>query len=106
MQIGIGLAVALISIGMTIRDIRGKLVANRARRAAAGVDGPVVDLWAVPPGRGDYPLWMALAGWFALPRSPSACAGGCCPGIRASPCVPALLRFHLLPDHLVRQRGG
>lgn len=63
LQIGIGLAVAVVSIGMTIRDVRRKLVEMKRAKAAAGADGPAIDLWAVPPGRGDYPLWIALVGW-------------------------------------------
>lgn len=65
LHIGIGLAVAVVSIGMTVRDMRRKLREVKAAKAAAGVTGPVVDMWAVPEGRGDYPLWMALAGWAA-----------------------------------------
>ena len=65
LHIGVGLAVACVSIFMTVRDVRAKLRDVRERRAAAGVGGPVIDLWATPPGRGDYPLWIALVVWFA-----------------------------------------
>ncbi len=65
LHIGVGLAVAVVSIGMTVRDMRRKLREIKAAKAAAGSDAPAVDLWAVPPGRGDYPLWIALTGWAA-----------------------------------------
>jgi hypothetical protein len=63
MHIGLGLAIAIVSIATTVRDMRRKLRELKEQKAAAGVGGPAVDLWAVPEGRGDYPLWIALAGW-------------------------------------------
>ena len=63
LQIGVGLAVAGVSIFMTVRDVRRKLVEVRAQKKAAGLGGPVIDLWATPPGRGDYPLWIAFTLW-------------------------------------------
>jgi hypothetical protein len=79
-NIGAGLAVAAVSIFGTIRDVRAKMREIRERKAAAGTDGPVIDLWKTPPGRGDYPLWIALVGylvasgalvgvcWYLLPK--------------------------------------
>jgi hypothetical protein len=76
--IGAGLAIAVISIYSTIRDVRAKLKEIRAARAERG---ETTNLWAVPAGRGDYPVWIALAiyglsasatvavSWYLLPKS-------------------------------------
>ena len=59
--IGAGLGIALVSIFAMVRDLRGKLREVRAKRQA---DGKRQDLWAVDkPGRGDYPMWIALAAY-------------------------------------------
>lgn len=60
--IGAGLAIAVVSIWSTIRDVRAKLKDIRAERAERG---EATNLWAVPAGRGDYPVWIAL-GLYAL----------------------------------------
>ena len=77
--IGAALGVAVVCIYSTIRDVRRKI---REMKQQAGADQSHVDLWAPPhKGRGDYPLWIALAlyavtagamvalCWFLLPRS-------------------------------------
>ncbi len=76
--IGAGLAIAVISIWSTIRDVRAKLREIRATRSERG---ETTNLWAVPAGRGDYPVWIALAlyglsasatiavCWYLLPKS-------------------------------------
>lgn len=57
--IGAGIGIAVVSVYSTIRDIRRRLRANRAS-AAGGSAGR--DLWKPPrEGRGDYPIWIAIA---------------------------------------------
>ena len=59
--IGAGLGIALVSIFSMVRDLRGKLRELRAQRAA---QGKRQDLWAVDmPGRGDYPMAIALGAY-------------------------------------------
>lgn len=60
---GVGLGIAAVSIYQTIRDVRKKVVALREERAAKrGTPDPArKDIWATPkPGRGDYPIPIAL----------------------------------------------
>lgn len=54
---GVTLGIAAISIFQTIRDLSRRARELRRRRAA---DATVEDVWATPPGRGDYPVWIAL----------------------------------------------
>jgi hypothetical protein len=61
--IGAGLGIALVSVWSMVRDLRAKLRDLKAKRRAGG---KVEDLWAVSkPGRGDYPMWIALAAYGA-----------------------------------------
>jgi len=57
--IGTGVGIAIVSIFSTIRSLRSRL---RESRRDAG-DAPRENIWAVPKGRGDYPLWLALVGY-------------------------------------------
>ncbi len=59
--IGAGLAIAAVSIWSTVREVRIKLKEIRVAKAARG---DVANLWAVPVGRGDYPMWLAIALYF------------------------------------------
>lgn len=57
--IGAGLGIAAVSIFSTIRDARNKMREVRRRQAEGQVRE---DVWAPPrEGRGDYPLWIAVA---------------------------------------------
>ena len=55
MSFGIGttLAIAIIGIYQVVQGMRGAA----ASKAAGGKGGD----WAVPPGRGDFPIWVALS---------------------------------------------
>ena len=76
--IGAGLAIAAVSLWSTVKEVRAKLDELRALKVARGGNA---DLWTVPAGRGDYPLWIALAlyvvaagttvavCWWVLPKS-------------------------------------
>ena len=57
--IGSGLGLAIISIYSTLKDVRKKrkLILENQKNDERG------DIWAVPDGRGDYPLWIALVGY-------------------------------------------
>jgi hypothetical protein len=58
-NIGAGLAIAAICIYSTVRDTRKKLMEVREARRNREIRP---DVWAPPrEGRGDYPLWIALA---------------------------------------------
>lgn len=58
--VGAGLGVFLISIYSLTRDLRKKNKELKARDD----EHPVKDTWQPPrPGRGDYPLWMAVGGY-------------------------------------------
>ena len=60
--IGTGLGIAAVSIFSTIRDVRQRLREGEARRQSGGA--PEGGLWATPrKGRGDYPLYYALAAY-------------------------------------------
>lgn len=62
--IGSGLGIAAVSIYSTIRDVRAKLKETAAARRAGATRR---DLWAVPrAGRGDYPIWIAIALYCAV----------------------------------------
>lgn len=55
--IGASLAIAGVSLFSAVRDIRRKLKEIRGRRREAERQG----IWTPPrPGRGDYPIWIAL----------------------------------------------
>lgn len=60
--IGTGLGITIVSVFQTVRDVRKKLRENRAQRVAFE-SAPRRSIWATPPGRGDFPLWLALAGY-------------------------------------------
>ncbi len=76
--IGAGLAIAAVSLWSTVREVRAKLAELRAFKVARGGNA---DLWSVPAGRGDYPLWIAVVlymlaaaatvavCWWVLPKS-------------------------------------
>jgi hypothetical protein len=58
-NIGAGFGIAAVSIYSLTRDLRKKIAESRAARTESG-SRP--DLWAPPrAGRGDYPIWIALA---------------------------------------------
>lgn len=60
-NIGAGVAIAVASLISIIRDSRKKMKEHREKEAANQPDGAD---WRNPPkGRGDYPIWMALAGY-------------------------------------------
>jgi hypothetical protein len=63
--IGAALAVAVVSIYQTARDVRRRLVDLRRERGEASAGGSrSAGLWATPrTGRGDYPMWIALSGY-------------------------------------------
>jgi hypothetical protein len=58
--IGTGVGIAVISIFSTIRSLRARL---KEAKDAKNAREPGHDVWATPPGRGDYPLWLALVGY-------------------------------------------
>ena len=58
--IGTGVGIAVISIFSTIRSLRARL---KEAKAAKNAREPGHDIWATPPGRGDYSLWLALTGY-------------------------------------------
>jgi hypothetical protein len=79
--IGSGVGVAVVSVVSAIRDMRRKAAEIRKERAEQRERR---DLWATPAGRGDYPLWIAMAlytvsalgivilSWWVLSWSPTA----------------------------------
>lgn len=54
--IGTGLGLMAVSVFAAIRDVRRKMADARTRRRTRPREG----VFAPPPGRGDYSLWMAL----------------------------------------------
>ena len=56
--IGASLGIAIVSIFSAVRDVRRRMKSIRAERAAAAREG-LLD--PARKGRGDYPLWLALA---------------------------------------------
>ena len=58
MSIGIGIALAIALIG--IYTVAGHLLRARVRRAGGRRGRSYAD---VPPGRGDFPIWLALSAW-------------------------------------------
>ncbi len=54
--IGTGLGIAAVSLYCTIRDVRRKMKDSRE-----GGDENRKDIWAVPEGRGDHPLWISIS---------------------------------------------
>jgi ABC-type multidrug transport system fused ATPase/permease subunit len=66
MSFGIGsaLAIAVISLYQTVRDVRRRVKELAGRPAEASARR---SLWATPrTGRGDYSLWLALAGYVVV----------------------------------------
>lgn len=60
--LGVTAAIALISIFQTARDLWRKAAAARRTRAQATTDAARREnVWQTPPGRGDFPIWVALA---------------------------------------------
>lgn len=55
---GTALAIAVISIYQTARAMAAQV---RALRQAAATRATAESLWKTPPGRGDFPPWVALA---------------------------------------------
>jgi hypothetical protein len=56
---GTGLGIAVVSIFSTVLTLTKTLKKSRSEKG----DGPRENIWAVPEGRGDYPLWLALVGY-------------------------------------------
>lgn len=56
--LGVTLAIAAVSIFQTVRDLVRKTREFRTQRATTA---RTERLWDTPPGRGDYPLWIAVA---------------------------------------------
>ena len=59
--LGVTAAIAVISIYQTARDLFKKTRELRQRRADAGQTARRENLWAPPPGRGDFSPWLAVA---------------------------------------------
>jgi len=59
-MIGAALALLVISIYQSVRDVRRKMKAIRQANQDGGNESQE-DAWSTPRGRGDYPLWIALA---------------------------------------------
>jgi hypothetical protein len=71
--IGTALAITVVSVYQTVRDVRRKL--KDLRGEAAEAHGPRVSLWTTPnTGRGDFPMWIALTGYVVI----SACLIALC----------------------------
>lgn len=67
MAFGLGVAggVAIISVFQTVRELSKKLKEMRRTRAQSTAIGlPRTNIWAAPPGRGDFSPWLALAIYF------------------------------------------
>lgn len=60
MSFGLGVTggLAVIGVYQTVRDL---LVKGREVRARRRAQASVANVWAVPPGRGDFSPWLALA---------------------------------------------
>jgi len=58
-MIGAALALLVISIYQSVRDVRRKMKAIQKQKDESPGEA-IEDAWAPPPGRGDYPLWIAL----------------------------------------------
>jgi hypothetical protein len=84
--IGSGLGLAAVSVFNTVRDLRAR--ARVARRAGSGER---VSIWQPPrPGRGDYPIWLALT-LYAL--TAAAVVGLCLTLVPRTPGVVFFLLF-------------
>jgi len=60
-SVGVALAIAVVSIFQTARDVRKRVKEMAAERKAQEKSGR---LWDTPKlGRGDYPMWLALLGY-------------------------------------------
>lgn len=66
--IGTGFGIAAVGIFQTVRDVRRKLVELRKKNKSEG-GAPRENLWATPKGRGDFPLWLAVTGYFLASSS-------------------------------------
>jgi hypothetical protein len=63
--IGTALAITVISLYQTVRDVRRKL--KELKGEATEANRARVSLWTTPnTGRGDYPMWIALAGYVVI----------------------------------------
>lgn len=61
--IGTGFGIAAVGIFQTIRDVRKKLKdISRKNKEESGTVRE--NIWATPKGRGDFPMWIAVAGYF------------------------------------------
>ena len=58
--LGVTAAIAVISIYQTARDLFKKTRELRQRRSVAQQTAPRENLWATPPGRGDFSPWLAV----------------------------------------------
>lgn len=56
-SIGAGLGIAVVCVYASLRDVLARLREYRQNRRAGDASEA---LWAAPPGRGDYSLWIAL----------------------------------------------
>ncbi|NLF29562.1 MAG: peptide transporter [Planctomycetes bacterium] len=58
MSFSIGASIGLLAVSLfqSMRDIHAKLTLVRAAQVGEARE----DVWATPPGRGDFPLWFAL----------------------------------------------
>jgi hypothetical protein len=68
MSFGLGIAggIAVIGIYQTVRDVTLKVRETRRRdKLEANRSLPREDIWATPPGRGDFSIWIAL-GLYAI----------------------------------------
>ena len=73
--IGAGLGIAVVSTWQTVRDLLKKVREMRQQRRAAQPGRKLENLWTTPrKGRGDYPLWLALAGYIVA----ASCSIGLC----------------------------
>jgi hypothetical protein len=60
-SIGVALAIAVVSFYQTGRDMTRKIRESRRLKALAGVDeARRENVWATPPGRGDFSPWIAV----------------------------------------------
>lgn len=78
--IGTGVGIAAVSLFQTGRDFYKQAKAAKARREASRANGTSEanverGALAAPPGRGDYPLWMAIVGYVVVS---AATIGLCC----------------------------
>ncbi len=59
-SIGVTIAIAIISFYQTFRDVKRKI--GEARKQSKEINTTErQNIWATPPGRGDFSLWIAIA---------------------------------------------